>query len=102
MAYLFISLLFVLLFAEIKITQRKFSPTIVLITLWIGVLIVTQIYSSALWQLSVETMWWVFGGVFAFFIGGFWGKLFLKYMGLKISLYKVMATHFYLLFLFIF
>lgn len=60
------SLLFVLLFAEIKITQRKFSPTIVLITLWIGVLIVTQIYSSALWQLSVETIWWVFGGVFAF------------------------------------
>ncbi|EOT6688890.1 O133 family O-antigen polymerase [Escherichia coli] len=83
MAYLFISLLFVLLFAEIKITQRKFSPTIVLITLWIGVLIVTQIYSSALWQLSVETMWWVFGGVFAFFIGGFWGKLFFKIYGFK-------------------
>lgn len=101
MACLFISLLFVLLFAEIKITQRKFSPTIVLITLWIGVLIVTQIYSSALWQLSVETMWWVLVGCLLF-IGGFWGKLFLKYMGLKISLYKVMATHFYLLFLFIF
>ncbi|EFA7190914.1 TPA: oligosaccharide repeat unit polymerase [Escherichia coli] len=78
MAYLFIFLLFVLLFAEIKITQRQFSPTIVLITLWIGVLIVSQIYSSVLWQLSVETMWWIFGGVFAFFIGGFFGKLVIK------------------------
>ncbi|MEH3399128.1 oligosaccharide repeat unit polymerase [Enterobacter cloacae] len=74
MTYAYIFVLFGLLMFELKISHRKFSPTVVMISLWMVILIVCDFFSEELWELSSDTMAWITLGCVAFFFGGVFGK----------------------------
>lgn len=74
MTYAYISLLFAMLLMELRISHRRFSPTVVMLSLWMIVLVVCDIFSSDLWELSNDTLSWITLGCVAFFFGGNIGK----------------------------
>lgn len=74
MTYAYITLLFCMLLFELRISGRKFSPSVVMISLWMVILVICDYFSDELWELSNETLSWITLGCVAFFFGGVFGK----------------------------
>ncbi|WP_199556793.1 hypothetical protein [Enterobacter kobei] len=74
MTYAYITLLFCMLLFELRLSSRKFSPTVVMISLWMVILIICDYFSDELWELSNEALSWITLGCVAFFFGGIFGK----------------------------
>ncbi|EMC9752141.1 oligosaccharide repeat unit polymerase [Enterobacter cloacae] len=74
MTYAYITLLFCMLLFELRLSGRKFSPTVVMISLWMVILVICDYFSDELWELSNETLSWITLGCVAFFFGGVFGK----------------------------
>ncbi|HCJ7367157.1 TPA: oligosaccharide repeat unit polymerase [Enterobacter hormaechei subsp. xiangfangensis] len=74
MTYAYMTLLFFMLLLELRISRRKFSPTVVMISLWLIIILLCDIFSDELWELSSETLTWISLGCVAFFFGGIFGK----------------------------
>ncbi len=74
MIYFFMSLLLGLLLIDIRLSNRNISPTSVMISMWLAILIICGFYEDELWKLSDDTLSWLSFGCVAFFFGGICGR----------------------------
>ncbi|MFM5177107.1 oligosaccharide repeat unit polymerase [Aeromonas caviae] len=75
MLYLHIFLLLFLLISELIVSNVKFTPTTVMLSIWLIIVGVCGFYEEYFWELSDRTLSWISFGCFAFFFGGILGKL---------------------------
>ncbi|HDC4402868.1 TPA: oligosaccharide repeat unit polymerase [Enterobacter cloacae] len=75
MIYICISFLLILTLLEFCLNGKRLSPTIVMHSLWGGVLVLCAFYESSITYISFVALFWILVGNLMFFLGGLFSKL---------------------------